>query len=89
MGASSVQGRIQLEMGGRARAEADKEHVAHVRDARGVETQRLVERRRPLTSGKGTREEGVVLWVSEQVVRQCASASSVQERNQLDMGGRA
>ena len=38
-GASSVQGTSQLEIGDRARAEAHREHVAHVRDAGGVETQ--------------------------------------------------
>ena len=43
VGECSVQERTQLEMGGRARAEAHIEHGAHVRDAGSVETQRLVE----------------------------------------------
>ena len=48
---ATVQERSQLEIGDRARAEAHQEHVAHVRDAGDVETQRLVERRR-LPSGE-------------------------------------
>ena len=51
-GASRVQGRSQLEIGDRASAEAHREHVAHVHDPGGVETQRLVERRRALPSGE-------------------------------------
>ena len=51
-GASSVQETSQLEIGDRARAEAHIEHGAHVRDAGGVETQRLVERRRTLPSAE-------------------------------------
>ena len=45
-------------MGPRARAKAHIKHGGHVRDAGGVETQRLVERRRALPSGKGAYEEG-------------------------------
>ena len=45
-GASSVQGRARLQIGGRAREGAHPEHVAHVCDAGGVEAQRLVERPR-------------------------------------------
>eukprot|EP00964_Phaeocystis_antarctica_P027055 scaffold15231_cov60-Phaeocystis_antarctica.AAC.3 len=44
-GARSVQERARLQIGGRARGGAHGEHVAHVRDAGGVEAQRLVERR--------------------------------------------
>eukprot|EP00964_Phaeocystis_antarctica_P103349 scaffold68639_cov42-Phaeocystis_antarctica.AAC.1 len=47
-GARSVQGRARLQIGSRARRGAHVEHVAHVRDAGGVEAQRLVERRRGL-----------------------------------------
>eukprot|EP00964_Phaeocystis_antarctica_P004951 scaffold2698_cov48-Phaeocystis_antarctica.AAC.3 len=47
-GATSVQGRGRLQIGGRARGGAHVEHVAHVRDAGGVEAQRLVQRRRAL-----------------------------------------
>ena len=47
-GASSVQGRARLQIRGRARGGAHPEHVAHVRDAGGVEAQRLVERLRAL-----------------------------------------
>ena len=43
-GARSVQGRARLQIGGRARGGAHAEHVGHVRDAGGVEAQRLVER---------------------------------------------
>ena len=47
-GASSVQGRPRLQIGGRARGGAHVEHVAYVCDAGGVEAQRLVERPRVL-----------------------------------------
>ena len=47
-GARSVQGRARLQIGSRARGGAHEEHGAHVRDAGGVEAQRLVERRRAL-----------------------------------------
>ena len=47
-GARSVQERARLQVGGRARGGAHQEHVAHVRDAGGVEAQRLVERMRVL-----------------------------------------
>ena len=47
-GARSVQGRARLQIGGRARGGAHREHVAHVCDAGGIEAQRLVERRRVL-----------------------------------------
>ena len=47
-GARSVQGRAQLQIGGRARGGAYPEHGVHGRDAGGVEAQRLVERRRVL-----------------------------------------
>eukprot|EP00964_Phaeocystis_antarctica_P140615 scaffold105480_cov45-Phaeocystis_antarctica.AAC.1 len=40
--------RARLQIWGRARGGAHVEHVAHVRDAGGVEAQRLVERRRAL-----------------------------------------
>ena len=43
-GASSVQGRARLQIVGGAH----EEHLVHVRDAGGVEAQRLVERRRVL-----------------------------------------
>eukprot|EP00964_Phaeocystis_antarctica_P064366 scaffold38703_cov47-Phaeocystis_antarctica.AAC.3 len=46
--ASSVHGRARLQIGGRAREGAHVEHVVHLRDAGGVEAQRLVERRRAL-----------------------------------------
>eukprot|EP00964_Phaeocystis_antarctica_P029497 scaffold16625_cov49-Phaeocystis_antarctica.AAC.2 len=42
-GASSVQGRVRLQIGSRARGGAHPEHVLHVLDAGGVEAQRLVE----------------------------------------------
>ena len=51
-GASSVQGRARLQIGGRARGGALPEHAVHVCEAGGVEAQRLVERRRPLPSVK-------------------------------------
>ena len=47
-GARSMRGRARLQTGGRARGGAHPEHVLHVRDAGGVEAQRLVERRRVL-----------------------------------------
>ena len=47
-GARSVQGRARLQIRGRARGGAHVEHAVHVRDAGGVEAQRLVERRRAL-----------------------------------------
>eukprot|EP00964_Phaeocystis_antarctica_P041072 scaffold23483_cov58-Phaeocystis_antarctica.AAC.2 len=47
-GARSVQERARLQIGRRARGGAHVEQVAHVRDAGGVEAQRLVERRRCL-----------------------------------------
>ena len=43
-GARSAQGRARPQIGSRARKGAHAEHVAHVRDAGGVEAQRLVER---------------------------------------------
>ena len=45
---SVVRGRARLHIRGRAREGAHPEHVVHVRDAGGVEAQRLVERRRIL-----------------------------------------
>ena len=42
-GAHSVQERARLQIGSRVRGGAHPEHVAHVCDARRVETQRLVE----------------------------------------------
>eukprot|EP00964_Phaeocystis_antarctica_P064937 scaffold39110_cov45-Phaeocystis_antarctica.AAC.1 len=47
-GERGVQGRARLQIGSRARGGAHVEHVAHGRDAGGVEAQRLVERRRVL-----------------------------------------
>ena len=47
-GARSVQARARLQVGGRACGGAHGEHVAHVRDAGGVEAQRLIKRRRAL-----------------------------------------
>ena len=47
-GARSVQERARLQIRSRARGGAHSEHVAHVRDAGGVEAQRLVERMRVL-----------------------------------------
>ena len=76
MGASNVQERSQLESGGRARVEAHSEHVAHVGDAGSVETQRLVERRRLLPSGKGTDKKGEMQQVPEEVMcgnKKCAA----------------
>ena len=46
--ARSVQRRARVQIWGRPRGGAHPEHVAHVRDAGGVESQRLVERRRIL-----------------------------------------
>ena len=43
-GARSVQARARLQIWGRARGGAHVEHAVHVRDAGGVEVQRLVER---------------------------------------------
>ena len=43
-GARSVQARARRRIWGRARGGAHKEHAGHVRDAGGVEAQRLVER---------------------------------------------
>ena len=50
-GASSVQGRTRLQIGGRARGGAHLEHGLHGRDAGRVEAQRLVERPCILPSG--------------------------------------
>ena len=47
-GASSVQGRARLQIGGGPRGGAHVEHLAHVGDAGGVEAQRLIERQRVL-----------------------------------------
>ena len=47
-GAGSVQGRARLQIGGGVH----REHLAHTRDAGGVEAQRLVERRRGLPKVK-------------------------------------
>ena len=44
----ALQGRARLQTGGRARGGAHPEHAVHVRNAGGVEAQRLVERRRDL-----------------------------------------
>ena len=88
-GASYVQGRrTQLQMEGRACAKAHIKHGAHVRDAGGVETQRLVENRRALSSGK-ERTERARRRGSGEVVRRQGGASYVQGRTQLQMGGRA
>eukprot|EP00964_Phaeocystis_antarctica_P032601 scaffold18453_cov65-Phaeocystis_antarctica.AAC.5 len=43
-----MRGRARLQTGGRARGGAHGEHLEHVRDAGGVEAQRLVECRRGL-----------------------------------------
>ena len=51
-GASSVQARARLQIGGRARGGAHVEHAGHVRDAGRVEAQRLVEGLRFLPSRK-------------------------------------
>eukprot|EP00964_Phaeocystis_antarctica_P125261 scaffold88885_cov49-Phaeocystis_antarctica.AAC.3 len=48
IGASGAQARARLQIRSRARGGAHFEHAAHVRDAGGVEAQRLVERRRAL-----------------------------------------
>ena len=79
-GASSVQGKSQLKIGGRARAEAHIEHGVHVRDAGGVEAEWLVERIRSLPSGKGTYREGEVPWVYGEVVGQCVWANAACRR---------
>ena len=63
-----MQDRTQLEIGGRARAEAHGKHGVHVRDAGGVEAEWLVERRRILPSGKGTHKKGEMPRVSEEVI---------------------
>ena len=47
-GARSMRGRPRLQTGGRPRGGAHVEHLEHVRDAGGVEAQRLVERIRLL-----------------------------------------
>eukprot|EP00964_Phaeocystis_antarctica_P031273 scaffold17702_cov57-Phaeocystis_antarctica.AAC.3 len=47
-GARSVQERARLQIGRRERGGAHVEHQGHVRDAGGVEAQRMVERRRAL-----------------------------------------
>ena len=51
-GARSVQERARLQIGSRARGGAHVEHAVHVYDAGGVETQRLVKRRRRLPGRK-------------------------------------
>ena len=51
-GASNKQARARLQVGGKARGGAHREHVVHVRDAGCVEDQRLVERRRVLPRDK-------------------------------------
>ena len=66
-GASSVQGRARLQVGGRARggAHIPAEHPVHVCDAGGVEAQRLVEpihelprvERRAYDAGRGSGQE--------------------------------
>ena len=90
MGASNVQERSQLESGGRARVEAHSEHVAHVGDAGSVETQRLVELRRPLPSGKGTHKKGEMQQVPEEVMcgrKQRAGKEPTGEWGQGTRGG--
>eukprot|EP00964_Phaeocystis_antarctica_P081071 scaffold50683_cov52-Phaeocystis_antarctica.AAC.3 len=85
--ASSAQGRARLQIGGRARGGAHREHVVHVRDFGGVEAQRLVERlrvlprveRRACGAGRGIRVGG------QQAVDD-RGARSVQERAQLQIG---
>ena len=65
-GARSVHARARLQIRGKARGGAHLEHPLHVRDAGGVEAQRLVERRRVLPrvargaygAGRGACREG-------------------------------
>eukprot|EP00964_Phaeocystis_antarctica_P082150 scaffold51486_cov54-Phaeocystis_antarctica.AAC.3 len=45
--ARSVRGRAQLQIRGKARGGAHREHVDHVRDAGRVPAQRLIKRARP------------------------------------------
>ena len=68
-----MQGRTQLQMGGRACTEAHIKHFVHVRDAGCVETQRLVEHFRDLPSGKGGYEEGETprVWGGREVTGRC------------------
>ena len=63
-----------MQIGSRARGGAHGEHVAHVRDAGGVEAQWLVERRRVLPRVE-RRAFGVVRGAGQQTG---ATASSVQ-----------
>eukprot|EP00964_Phaeocystis_antarctica_P005628 scaffold3067_cov67-Phaeocystis_antarctica.AAC.3 len=55
-------GRARVQTGSRARGGAHPEHVAHVRDAGGVEAQRLVEGRRALPRAN----EGHTVWCEVQ-----------------------
>ena len=85
-----MQDRTQLEIGGRERAEAHIEHGVHVRDAGSVETQWLVERNRPLPSGKGTHKKGEMQQVPEEVMcgnKQCAAKEPTGEWGQGTRGG--
>eukprot|EP00964_Phaeocystis_antarctica_P013465 scaffold7370_cov57-Phaeocystis_antarctica.AAC.5 len=90
-GARGVQGRTRLQIGSRARGGAHPEHLVHVRDAGGVEAQRLVERRRGLQRvkrraygvgrGAGYREAGGG--------GRPRCTRGVQGRARLQIGGRA
>eukprot|EP00964_Phaeocystis_antarctica_P115594 scaffold79541_cov42-Phaeocystis_antarctica.AAC.1 len=57
-----VQGRARLQIGGRARGGAHVEDLVHVRDAGGVEAQRLVESSRTLPSPNEAPDKGRHAW---------------------------
>ena len=80
-GARSVQGRDQLQVGCGARGGAHVEHLVYVRDAGGVEAQRLVERLRILS-----RVERGAYGAGRGAGQQTgATASSVQGRARLQI----
>eukprot|EP00964_Phaeocystis_antarctica_P045220 scaffold26019_cov69-Phaeocystis_antarctica.AAC.3 len=92
-GARSVQGRARLQIGGRARGGAHEEHDAHVRDAGGVEAQRLVERRRALPRVESG-AYGAARGAGQEAGGEAGGgghrgARSVQGRARLQIGGRA
>eukprot|EP00964_Phaeocystis_antarctica_P045215 scaffold26017_cov39-Phaeocystis_antarctica.AAC.2 len=86
--ARSVRGRARLQIGGRARGGAHREHDAHVRDAGGVEAQRLVERRRALPRvERRAYGEGRGVRAGRREATGDRAASSVQSRARLQITG--
>ena len=87
-GASSVQGRARLQIGGGPRGGAHVEHLAHVGDAGGVEAQRLVERRRALPRAE-RRAYDAGRGAAGQEAQEVAGNRGAQGKAQLQIGSRA